>query len=106
MVERQPHQEQRMRQPLVTIDAVKPADQQSSREQPRAMPFVFSSGSPQKPPGPKIDHRFKRCALPMDFCEVWSGSVAFHVVESGENGGCHPQYAPLSSSPPPPKFHF
>src|SRR5258708_12210493 len=99
MVERQPHQEQRMRQPLVTIDAVKPADQQSSREQPRAMPFIFSSGSPQKPPGPKIDHRFKRCALPMDFCEIRSGSVALHVVESVKNS-VSPR-PPNPTSPPP-----
>src|SRR5882672_5230029 len=98
MIERQPQQEERMRQPLVTIDAVKSADQQCSRQQPRTVPFVFSSGSPQKPSSPKIDRGFKRCGLPMEFGEVRRGRAAFHVVHSGENSGCHRQHRPIAPS--------
>jgi len=53
MVERQPQQEERMRQPLVTIDAVKSADQQSPGQQPRAMPFVLALARHKSHPAQK-----------------------------------------------------
>src|SRR5713101_1023517 len=91
--------------PLLTIDALKPAYQYSSLKQPRTVPFVSGSGAPQKPSGPKIDRGFKRCALPMDFGEVWRGCVAFQVVQAGENSGCHRQYRPIAPSAAHRKLH-